>query len=894
MNIMNQLTKKHMIVNKKRTIMTILGVIVSVAMITAVSIGTGSFMDLLQRMEISDTGRWHEKFQPLPMSQVTVLEEEDTIESTFYTQELSYATIDGVTIANENKPYIYMEAFTKEAMTGMSLKLLEGRFPENETEILLPEHLDSNGKVTYRVGDSITLNLGKRYVKDHKDEGELTQSTQFMLEEEEFDTTSSQTYTVVGIMERPQYEGYTAPGYSAVTYLDEKSLQDTDLVTAYAFLDSVAKNIYDAGSQMAAKLGISEEQVIYNDSLLRYYGVSRYDGFTLMINGLAVILVVIIMVGSISLIYNSFAISISERSKQFGMLASVGATKRQKRNAVLYEGAVIGAIAIPIGILSGIFGMWITFRIVGRILTEALEIDTTLRLCVSGSTLVITCFVSAVTIYVSAWLPAKKASRITPLEAIRQSKDITIKGKTVKTNPVVRRCFGLEGELALKNLKRNKRRFRALVFSLIVSFVLFTGVSSYVYYLSRSMNMYMEDMNYDMYVRLPNDTNQDALSILTSVKGVEKGERISDIHGAEFFLQQDPHKQIVKKEYLTQLEEKYRSWGSTQEEIQELVYDNLQLYVNLNVLEDESYHSYLEQIGVKGQESNQTVQGVLINAQKDTVRDSMKKIQVLDVKPNEVIHLGVQTHKNMENATENGEEEIANKKVLPITIAAVSDQLPMGAQYDAIGGTLEFVIPESTMKKIIDEVDDGSIYLQHTFFFTLNQPEGIEQQFDTVIQDELGIKSGYHMFNHYTEAKRNHQLTMAMSIFAYGFITLISLICMANLCNTISTSFALRRREFAMLKSVGMTPRSFQRMIYFESMFYGIQALLYGIPIGVGLTLWIYKVVDGNFSAGFSFPVMSFVIGILAIILVVGGAMTYSSHKLKKDSIIDALKSEII
>jgi len=143
------------------------------------------------------------------------------------------------------------------------------------------------------------------------------------------------------------------------------------------------------------------------------------------------------------------------------------------------------------------------------------------------------------------------------------------------------------------------------------------------------------------------------------------------------------------------------------------------------------------------------------------------------------------------------------------------------------------------------------------------------------------------------EIIRNNQITTVFSVFAYGFITLISLICIANLFNTISTSFALRRREFAMLKSIGMTPEVFRRMIRMESLMYGIKACIFGLPISIAMTLWIKKAVSYNFDKYYAFPYMTYIVGILAVFGVVGIAMLYSSRKIRKENIVDGLKTEI-
>ncbi|MDD5934486.1 MAG: FtsX-like permease family protein, partial [Clostridiales bacterium] len=486
MRIMNRLTRKHMLTNKKRTLVTILGIIISVAMFTAVFTGVTSILDFFQKNEMSNTGFWHVEYQGINTESADMLKDDSNTKNISYYKDLGYSKFEDS--SNELKPYLYLSAMDDHGYDMMNIKLIEGRFPANDDEILIPEHLLKYSDHEYKVGDTITLTLGYRYIDFGGEIEYLNQNSSFKEATdntigEKFETTAGEKeYTIVGITERPKYEYNWAPGFSVFT-----KLEDLNQCNARIYLKNVTKDIYEDSQDIQEDNQIAT--VEYNNPVLSYYGISRYRGFNQMINGLIIILVIIIMVGSISLIYNSFAISISEGAKQFGMLSSVGATKKQKLYAVLYEGIVCGCISIPIGILSGILGLNITFQIISPMIKQAFTVEQSLTTVVSVQGIIAAVIISMITILLSAYLPARKASKITPMEAIRQQKDIKIKGKTVKNMKLVRKLFGLEGDLALKNLKRNKRRYRAIVFSLGISIILFISVNSFTYYLSKSIEV---------------------------------------------------------------------------------------------------------------------------------------------------------------------------------------------------------------------------------------------------------------------------------------------------------------------------------------------------------------------------------------------------------------------
>lgn len=346
MNIIKKLTLRQLFLNKKRTLVTIFGVIIASSMMTAVSTSVASFQDLMQRKAINETGNWHIKYKNVPVSNVPAARDDKNTKKIFLCKSAGYALLQGS--INKNKPYLHIEAYSQEGFKNMPIHLREGRLPRNSGELLISSHVDTNGGVAFTLGEKVSLELGERYSGDFK----LDQDNAYFPADElppgeipeTFKAITNQEYTIVGIMERPYYEWepYTAPGYTAVTYMDESTLSKEEHVSVYVQLKKINNEAYtkgfnfldisDNGGQQEDGYQTSDSTV--NWKLLRNYGYARDTGMTGTIMTMSIILIFIIMVGGVSLIHNAFAISMSERSRYLGMLASVGATKKQKRGSV--------------------------------------------------------------------------------------------------------------------------------------------------------------------------------------------------------------------------------------------------------------------------------------------------------------------------------------------------------------------------------------------------------------------------------------------------------------------------------------------------------------------------------------------------------------------------------
>ncbi|GAF16220.1 ABC transporter ATP-binding protein [Bacillus sp. JCM 19046] len=499
MNIVNKLTVRNLKHNKKRTLVTMFGTIISVAMIIAVATIGVSFMDMLQRTTMQSTGEWHVSYEDVYKEQLETIEKDDLTEAVSLVKELGFAPLGEE--GTDSNPYMYVREMDQEGFERFTVTLTDGRLPEAADEVVLQEEFVQLNEGRYEIGSTIQLEIGDRYTEEEGyDELDLnywiiTDSNGEVAESVQIET--ERDYTVVGIIEQPTWVPMWGPVYSAIGYTDRDLLSEDEQVTAMIVASQINGSIYEKAEDLEASIG---NKSTFNTDLLMYHLVTGNEGFHTVIYGLLSIIIAVIVIGSVALIFNAFAISVSERSRQLGMLSSVGATKKQKRNSVFFEGFLIGIISIPIGLLAGIAGIGITFSIINGILEESFGLPEALRLVVTPTSLLIATGVSALTIFISSYIPALRASRITAIDAIRQSNDIKLSKRKVKTSKLVRSLFGMEAEIGLKNLKRNKRRYQVTVFSLMISIVLFLTVSYFTANLTRSFEMTQDEMQYDVSV----------------------------------------------------------------------------------------------------------------------------------------------------------------------------------------------------------------------------------------------------------------------------------------------------------------------------------------------------------------------------------------------------------
>lgn len=857
MNILNRLTVRNLRLNKKRTLVTIIGIILSTAMICAVAGMVSSFQQTLINTSIKEDGNYHVTFKNVPQEELKYIENNRGVASYFLTQGVGYAKLkDSQNLA---KPYIYLYAYDENALKNYAVNLVEGRLPQNSSEILISEHIITNGKVQYKIGDKINLDIGTRMTVDGY---KLQQNNSYanLLEDvkenerEDIYNTESREFTIVGIMERPNYstEPYSAPGYTAITYMEENFTGNANISVLYIdpknykettnVINGVIEGENDNNGRYDTKI---------NRDLLRWQGAALSESTMQAIVSIASVVIIIIILSSVFVIRNSFSISITERYKQYGMLASIGATSKQIKRNVVFEGFVLGLIAIPLGILLGMFAVAVLLWLVNVILEDALE---SIRFVYSIPLLpiVISVFLSGITIYLSSLLPARRAAKISPIEAIRSNNDIKIKGKKLKTPKIIKRLFNVGGSIAYKNLKRNKKKYRTTVISLVVSVAIFIALSSFIEYGFKISNVYFYDVSYQIVV---NDKNSNLNATMDNAYN-----NLLDVSKLNNVVSNSIHK-------YTFLRVDMNKYGNKEEKLPDYFAEQQSIEV-LSIGED-AYKEYVKKLGGKYEDYKKG--GILI----DTFigYDNENKIQtnVYNVKEGEYI-TGV-------------EEGKPDNKQTSIKIIKRTDQKPMGLEgSNSYSGYL--IVSEELFNQF-NKYDIDALYINS------NNPDKLCEDIDNLIKTDNRY-SEIEYINLMDYVKQNNAMVLVISIFLYGFITVITLIGVTNIFNTITTNMKLRSKEFAMLKAVGMTSVEFNKMIRLESLFYGLKSLLIGVPIGIGFSYWIYTGFNNSVETAYQLPFVAIGIAVLFVFVIVGLTMKYSLNKIDKQNIIETIREDNI
>ena len=416
MNIFNKVALQGLKKNRTRTFVTIIGVALATALFTGIATFAVSLQSYMINGAAAKYGSWHVEFPAAGAGFAEAAVEDNRISDTVLLQNIGYAKLEDS--KNDAKPYLFLSGWDDKAFHTLPLKLISGRLPENSNEILIPAHLAANGGVKIPAGDTITLEIGNRM----EDDKELCQHNPYSPETEKFVQTGQKTYKVVGICRRPAIEEFSAPGYTLITKADEAV---ADNYTACITLN----NPYGLPAYIKT---LEKDTYFLNDDVLRFMGLSESKTLTVLFYSVSAVLVMLVVVGSVFLIYNAFNISLNERAHQFGILMSVGATAKQLKSSVLFEGLCISLIGIPIGILAGLAGIRFVITLVEKNFANILYDNVPLVMVISFPAIMISIVISLITVLISAYIPAKKAANMPVMDCIRQTNEIKAEAKELK------------------------------------------------------------------------------------------------------------------------------------------------------------------------------------------------------------------------------------------------------------------------------------------------------------------------------------------------------------------------------------------------------------------------------------------------------------------------------
>lgn len=932
MNLMKTLTLKNLKLNRKRTIVTIVGIILATALLSALVTLVSSFQYSMIKYQKQKDGDFHVKFSNVKMSELSEFKNNRNIESTFETMGMGFAKLDGC--KNEDKPYAYVMATDEAGFERGCFKLIEGRMAKNEDEIVIPRHLKTNGRIDIKVGDEITLDVGKRY--DSNTEGVISENCAYEHEAETLTDTVTKHYKVVGIMERPGYgmEDYSAAGYTFVTYSDElaaidngtkseaseadttltvysrytqKALRNKDAVTADII--GVDEKLFEKANNSSVEMSSEESDrflkemenakydIYMNGYLINYECVFPIDGSFKALFTVAAVVALIIILTSVYCIKNSFNISITEKIRQYGMLASVGATRRQIKSSVKTEAAMLGVIGIPVGIMSGILASLILVNVVNAL--SAGWLNVALSFHTSLPALILAVILSIATIYFSATGSARRAAKVTPLEAIRNTKEIKIKSAKLKTPAIIGRIWGIGGVISYKNIKRNNKKYRTTVTSIVICSVTFIVISYFMSVAFSMVGMSYASTDYNIGINMSCKKDIDIEKLTKLVSGIEGVDDYLVGAGYDF--------DVSKPKYTKEYGEYCRQLYADSEDVSQMFL--------ITVLDDKSYDKYASDAGIK----NAAAGAILVNKctfdvyNENSSKYAKKEMELYKYKAGDTIECGYNVYDDassddnaVEGGTESGtednsgyvdEETINNgvRKTVDVTIAGVTDKVPIG--YKGYSNTLLFMNQKGFESLWGDGKNGNEIkpgYASYSAYVVAENADEYQDTFEKETEENPEYSQiSFYVSNLDKEMRDEKSLFTLLGVFAYGLIVVIALIGITNIINTLSTGMELRSREFATLRSIGMTDKQFVGMVRLESVFISVKALVIGVPLGI-LISYLLCVMMNRMDDAIIYepPYKAIILCIVVVIMLIYAIMKLSMTKLRHNNIIETIKNE--
>ena len=932
MNLMKTLTLKNLKLNRKRTIVTIVGIILATALLSALVTLVSSFQYSMIEYQKQKGGDFHVKFSNVKMSELSEFKNNRNIESTFETMGMGFAKLDGC--KNEDKPYAYVMATDEAGFERGCFKLIEGRMAKNEDEIVIPRHLKTNGRIDIKVGDEITLDVGKRY--DSNTEGVISENSAYENEAETLTDTVTKHYKVVGIMERPGYgmEDYSAAGYTFVTYSDElaaidngtkseaseadttltvnsrytqKAIRNKDAVTADII--GVDEKLFEKANNSSVEMSSEESDrflkemenakydIYMNGYLINYECVFPIDGSFKALFTVAAVVALIIILTSVYCIKNSFNISITEKIRQYGMLASVGATRRQIKSSVKTEAAMLGVIGIPVGTMSGILASLILVNVVNAL--SAGWLNVALSFHTSLPALILAVILSIATIYFSATGSARRAAKVTPLEAIRNTKEIKIKSAKLKTPAIIGRIWGIGGVISYKNIKRNNKKYRTTVTSIVICSVTFIVISYFMSVAFSMVGMSYASTDYNIGINMSCKKDIDIEKLTKLVSGIEGVDDYLVGAGYDF--------DVSKPKYTKEYGEYCRQLYADSEDVSQMFL--------ITVLDDKSYDKYASDAGIK----NAAAGAILVNKctfdvyNENSSKYAKKEMELYKYKAGDTIECGYNVYDDAssdDNAVEGGtesstednsgyvdEETINNgvRKTVDVTIAGVTDKVPIG--YKGYSNTLLFMNQKGFESLWGDGKNGNEIkpgYASYSAYVVAENADEYQDTFEKETEENPEYSQiSFYVSNLDKQMRDEKSLFTLLGVFAYGLIVVIALIGITNIINTLSTGMELRSREFATLRSIGMTDKQFVGMVRLESVFISVKALVIGVPLGI-LISYLLCVMMNRMDDAIIYepPYKAIILCIVVVIMLIYAIMKLSMTKLRHNNIIETIKNE--
>lgn len=874
MKIMNEYTYHYIKKNKRHTISILVAITIASALLCSLCIFIYSYWHAKVTFAIDTKGYWHgELWQSISGDKLEGIIENPEIETV-----MTKGTWVTAQLTDTTRPYFLMRDADKNYWKDMDLRnnLMEGRFPEKEGEIVV-SNLFFTENPSYNVGDTLTLPVGNRMLGD-----EILRTQAYQQDGEKFVATGTKTYIIVGILDVSGVSAY--PGYVAMGYYDVANVSTSDELTVYMRLSNPRK-VYDIMPEIAEAAGLQKDEsgqygIVYNTTLLELYGINEKGEANIqfiMIIAMTVVLILLVMGTFILIIYNAFSLSANNRIMELSVLKSIGATPRQIKYSVLYEGILLWFVQWPVGILIGyVFSLFIFSR-VNEVL-NVIENYSEMNVSFSWVVILFALTTSLITVLVSAYVPARKLSKIPAVEGINQDA-----GRVKKDKASLLRVFGIEGELAAKQFRANKKSLRIAVVSLSLCLIL---ISSYIniisiYNLAESKNV--ELTNYDMSVNLNilDEPNSKMIQDIVSIQEVQDSVISRQVRTTTNITAEQESQEFSELGGFGDINTyKYNVVAED---------DSYRIVVNLVGLEKESYQAYCNTIGVDSESfgNDNAAVGILQDSTYHIPSNSKEllRIPMLSLQTGDSIILKERVFDNMEGDYE-----------FDIQIGAVTDISPGELKTNRYSALL--ILPMEQYQLITANFEsDRELEASRMTVDLLvgdNNSTIVKEKITQICGAYLGSED-FSIWSLLDDKNNDALMQKAISIAVYAVAILIGIIGIINAFSTISNNLKIHKREYALLRSVGITPAGLNKILILEGLSFALKPLIISIPcilLICGFMLNITKTTWSEFLSVFQSGVtIVYTICVFAAIIL---AYWLSSRNIKQENIIDAIKNEIV
>lgn len=885
MSITKKLALRHLKQNKTRSVLTVLSITISVVMLTVIFTCATSFAHYYGERAINTNGNWHFFVKTDYESAKKYLLSDSSLkdigfEKDLSTEEQSYKIYsDKANYLRTGTIYQGDAQYIKDTVTCK----YDGALPKSDNEIMVEQSLIKNNGIELKIGDEIKIAVGSRLKGDFvilPIKGDYQFGERFEKEKDE-------TFKVVGILHNnePTERGAIIRGMSDLKSKNLVAYGKIKKVTPFSYIK--INGIYDKFGFTKKKraFNVGENTGFLNSRLA--FSIDKNDlPQVLKLTAIGIVVFAVIFVSSFAMIYNSFALSVGEQIKYLGMLSSVGATRKQKKKTLYFEGAILGGIGIILGIALGLLTTFISQSAMNAKIVSIMEgYNDNIKYSTHISLWVLCLIVilAALTVFVSIISPVQKAARITAIDAIRKTDEIKRKGK-IRTPFIITKLFGFEGDIAFKNLRRNGRKSRTIIACICICAVLFLSCNYFCETFKEASNLDYE-IPYQIMYQYSAESKAQLEKARNYLKTNKRVKRFYSIWEAWYSILRgdiNPYDNSRLYDMSFQNEsifvDKYKFIAT-----QDITY-------TAHLLDDEDFNALCKKNGIDykkyySPDKDGSIKTIVINGidrnDEPIFNNNLlgKTIGCYDIDSEKT--------ERENKLDENGNQVYFYYKTGCTSIYKFCDFIKYDkdnpiCNLDSSG--VAFYAPKCVYDKYSD---DDSFYFDYGI--ETDEPYKVEKELKDYLSE---TEAEGDVYNNYNWMMKEKSIISAVQFLSYAFILLITLITVFNIINTMTAQIAGRKKELAMLKSVGMTPKEFKKTLIFESMFYGLFGLLFGVPLSLVINRVVGYIISKDNPIPFSVNIWLYLIACVAVFVIIGLTMIYSLKLIKNNSIIDSLKDD--